>query len=487
MSPILTVCIPLFNGEKTIISTIKTIINTNIDLNIVVINDHSSDKGPQLVKDINASNVHLIENVGEKGPGIARNLGIEYAKTKYITFCDADDQVTEIGYKSMLAIAMANDSDFVVGQYLRKIDNSKWMPSSIVLNKYISDSHNHVNDLELMHITPNCWSKLFKTEFLKKNKIRFNNAYIAEDLEFVTKCQKFAKKINMSPEVVYLYKTITKKTSLISEITPERIQSALQSLNSTIENLRLRNFETLNYVINHSFRFIFNKSRGAGVINGPLIFKHLVKFIKKIKNEVNPFIFYSVTGIDIEKFTSMHHVDSYIISSKVGDINKIISSFENIISEREFKSNYQDILDCYLRLLERTHQWMKICQLTNKKELSEESAWICRFYFMKSLFNVQRYEQSLGVCKELIQNNELIFDHEVWLYYAKALLRIGKLDECYKILAAHPIDSQEYWKYLNVISEALREKESFRLSWGHLQKSENEIINDIKIDTDLLI
>lgn len=194
MSPILTVCIPLFNGEKTIISTIKSIINTNIDLNIVVINDHSSDKGPQLVKDINASNVHLIENVGEKGPGIARNLGIEYAKTKYITFCDADDQVTEIGYKSMLAIAMANDSDFVVGQYLRKIDNSKWMPSSIVLNKYISDSHNHVNDLELMHITPNCWSKLFKTEFLKKNKIRFNNAYIAEDLEFVTKCQKFAKK-----------------------------------------------------------------------------------------------------------------------------------------------------------------------------------------------------------------------------------------------------------------------------------------------------
>ncbi len=86
-----TVIIPLFNKENFIESTLKSVLNQSfIDLEVLIINDGSTDKSEEKVLEFKDIRIHYFykENGGVSS---ARNFGIEKAQSSYITFIDADD------------------------------------------------------------------------------------------------------------------------------------------------------------------------------------------------------------------------------------------------------------------------------------------------------------------------------------------------------------------------------------------------------------
>jgi glycosyltransferase involved in cell wall biosynthesis len=86
-----SVIIPLCNKEDFIEETIKSVLNqTFIDFEVIIIDDGSTDKSFQIVSRIKDKRINLITQEN-KGVSIARNVGIEYAKSKYIALLDADD------------------------------------------------------------------------------------------------------------------------------------------------------------------------------------------------------------------------------------------------------------------------------------------------------------------------------------------------------------------------------------------------------------
>lgn len=89
--PFFSVIIPLFNKEKFIEATLKSVLNQSfIDFEILIIDDGSTDNSASIIKGFDDARIRYYykENAGVSS---ARNYGIEKAQSNYISFIDADD------------------------------------------------------------------------------------------------------------------------------------------------------------------------------------------------------------------------------------------------------------------------------------------------------------------------------------------------------------------------------------------------------------
>lgn len=89
--PFFSIIIPLYNKENFIQDTLKSVLGQNFtDFEVIVINDGSTDKSEEKVLQFEDSRIRYFSKKNE-GVSSARNLGIEMAKSDYISFLDADD------------------------------------------------------------------------------------------------------------------------------------------------------------------------------------------------------------------------------------------------------------------------------------------------------------------------------------------------------------------------------------------------------------
>jgi glycosyltransferase involved in cell wall biosynthesis len=92
----LTIIIPVYNREKTIIRVVNSIVN-QLDENteLVIVNDGSTDKTEELVKEyISKCNKNITYYLKEnEGVASARNFGITHSNGEYIMFVDSDDYI----------------------------------------------------------------------------------------------------------------------------------------------------------------------------------------------------------------------------------------------------------------------------------------------------------------------------------------------------------------------------------------------------------
>ena len=89
--PRFSILIPVFNKEKFVAKTIKSVLSQSFaDFEIIVINDGSTDKSEAEILAITDKRIHYFFKENE-GVSVARNLGIAKASAEYICFLDADD------------------------------------------------------------------------------------------------------------------------------------------------------------------------------------------------------------------------------------------------------------------------------------------------------------------------------------------------------------------------------------------------------------
>lgn len=87
-----SVIIPLYNKEKYVENTLKSILNQSYtSFEVLIINDCSTDSSVEKVIPFLSDKIKLIHHARNKGLSAARNTGIQNATANYITFLDADD------------------------------------------------------------------------------------------------------------------------------------------------------------------------------------------------------------------------------------------------------------------------------------------------------------------------------------------------------------------------------------------------------------
>jgi glycosyltransferase involved in cell wall biosynthesis len=102
MNPLISVIIPAHHNERTIAIAIQSILDqTYANLEIIVVDDNSTDDTYQVVKQFNSVRYFVLlfddphrfnhRGVNINAGWIARNYGVDHAKGEWITFQDADD------------------------------------------------------------------------------------------------------------------------------------------------------------------------------------------------------------------------------------------------------------------------------------------------------------------------------------------------------------------------------------------------------------
>jgi len=132
---ILSIIIPVYNEEKTIIKILEKIkqnASNLIKYEVIVIDDGSTDQTNKLLKDNKQLFNKLLINETNKGKGFSVKKGISNASGTHIIFQDADLEYDPADFKKFEKIFLDFDADGIIGS---RFVYSNYTRSHNILNK----------------------------------------------------------------------------------------------------------------------------------------------------------------------------------------------------------------------------------------------------------------------------------------------------------------------------------------------------------------
>lgn len=208
MNPLVSVVVPVYNTDKLyLIKCIDSLRRQTLkEIEIILVDDGSTNSCATVCDEYAEKDLRIISlHQDNKGVSVARNLGVQKASGKYITFVDSDDWCDDSVLQMVSDVAEKQDAEITLfGGAINRIGrNGKETVCEIRLNlddvkekDYLYSAccfpRNHKDDFILA-----VCSKLYKRDFLLKNEIEFpQNVIYGEDRIFALRafccCRCFA-------------------------------------------------------------------------------------------------------------------------------------------------------------------------------------------------------------------------------------------------------------------------------------------------------
>lgn len=196
---LISVIVPVYNAEDFIVPCIENILRQSYkNIEIIVVDDGSTDRTSAIAKQFP---VLLIEQEN-KGVSAARNTGMDAAKGEFIHFMDVDDLINNTFYERLYEAITSSSADVCCsGMVNQQYPHKTLLFSS--LNVYTSTHEK----LEKTYVGKwgYVWRYLFRSDFLRRHRLRFEEGRVIEDLMFALPAVYFAKKLVVAPGAVYTY------------------------------------------------------------------------------------------------------------------------------------------------------------------------------------------------------------------------------------------------------------------------------------------
>lgn len=188
--PILSIIITNYNRNNYLPFLLHLLSNQyNKNIEIILIDDGSNDSYNPF-NNIKGLEIHYILNKENKGIGYCRELGLKKANGKYFVFIDSDDFISEKYIKIILdAIKKYSDLDIIQFGY--------------IIYPNLNKTDYEISEKSFI------WDKIFKKEWIRKNKIHFTNDRCGEDIIFLKKCYEKNPKIGKIPYTIYYYNLLS--------------------------------------------------------------------------------------------------------------------------------------------------------------------------------------------------------------------------------------------------------------------------------------
>jgi glycosyltransferase involved in cell wall biosynthesis len=115
----LILILPTYNAEKTIIRAIDSVLtlldDPCLNVELYIVDDYSSDGTFKIINEhySKISNIKILRNEKNEGPGKTRNSALEKITDGYIGFIDSDDELNPVAYKKAFLDGLNKIADLI--------------------------------------------------------------------------------------------------------------------------------------------------------------------------------------------------------------------------------------------------------------------------------------------------------------------------------------------------------------------------------------
>lgn len=193
MSHKVSVIVPVWNTEQFLEKCLDSILGQSLDdFELIIVDDGSPDNSWSIIEKYSKKYPEIIKSFKKEngGQGSARNLGLEHADGKYISFVDSDDYLDKDMLKEMYQQAEKNGDDIVICDMMDHYPDGKTI------------YYNCTKYYNIHEVTPSACNKIFRRETI--GDIRFLSKKWYEDFNFTTKILFSNPKISVISKPFYI-------------------------------------------------------------------------------------------------------------------------------------------------------------------------------------------------------------------------------------------------------------------------------------------
>ncbi|MBU8906549.1 glycosyltransferase family 2 protein [Desertibacillus haloalkaliphilus] len=250
----LSIIIPHYNSPRSLKKLLDSIPQKE-EIQIIVIDDRSNlevDKLYSLISNNKYNHVLFTNNnTDQKGAGVCRNIGLDIAEGKWILFADSDDFFTD-GFYDTVSSYFSTDNDIVFFSPTSvEVDTGNKSDRHVQKEKIITsflEQGDYKSEVSLRYRFFVPWSKLIRSDFIKDNKIYFDEVIASNDVMFSVKAGYYMKKFEVSRDIIYCVTksrgTLTTNTSL--EVYDSRLRVYINYCQFLKANLNKEELEMFN-------------------------------------------------------------------------------------------------------------------------------------------------------------------------------------------------------------------------------------------------
>lgn len=210
--PTISIVMVVYNAEQYIEESVISVLNQSFqDFELLLIDDGSTDKSMQIVEHFKDSRIRVIHNSHDFVDSL--NLGLDESIGKYIARMDADD----IMHPDRLFVQYHLMEDqpwidfcsswciFFEEKTGKKVQYKEF--SGAIKNPLVTLLHRNI----FTHP-----SMIYRTEFIKKNNLKYEHYHYAEDYKMWVEAAKLGANFYIEPQNLLYYRCHDKQVSIVN-------------------------------------------------------------------------------------------------------------------------------------------------------------------------------------------------------------------------------------------------------------------------------
>lgn len=210
--PVVSVIIPVYNVAPYVREALDSVVDQTYEkLEIIVIDDGSTDGSGEICDEYKTDPRITVIHQENRGPGSARNTGLDLATGDFIAFLDSDDAYHLSFIQTMLDTILRENCDVVVCTsiyYQPTLEPKEWGTSRSKEGLY--DREQALRGLIYGKFITVVWNKLYRRELWKE--IRFSEGHFFEDDEVVYSVFSLINRLYKLNHPLYFYRRRTGST-----------------------------------------------------------------------------------------------------------------------------------------------------------------------------------------------------------------------------------------------------------------------------------
>lgn len=166
-----SVIVPVYNQAPTVGRTIESILAQDYDaIELIVVNDGSTDSTGIVLEQFR-DKITILDHQEPKGPYKSRFKGISKATGRWISFVDADDEITPISIRECVSTAKQTKADIVQMKIERR--SKRWKIKVPVKQEYDETRAFDAVCYNETLFPIQCWGKIYSSRLIRESEKSF--------------------------------------------------------------------------------------------------------------------------------------------------------------------------------------------------------------------------------------------------------------------------------------------------------------------------